>query len=184
MGIVRHLQHWLSGYGPEMDVCEFVPLDHPLRLWADTFPWPEMVQAVEQSFAQRFPKTTTRGRWSVSIRVLLALELLKAESNCSDEQICSRFRTDFAVMYVCGITKVQAPRSQRHFVLPEVLAKFRSGLDQALIDELLAIQSASAMDAGLVSCEHLVVDTFPSEQGSQRVSDATTLYKAKKKSSR
>lgn len=184
MGIVRHLQHWLSGHGPEMDVGEFVPLDHPLRLWADTFPWIKMVQAVEQHFARRFPKTTTRGRRSVSIRVLLALELLKAELDCSDEQICSRFRTDFAVMYACGITRVQAPSSQPHFVLPEVLAKFRKGLDQVLIDELLAIQSASAMDAGLVSCEHLVVDTFPGEQGSQRVSDATTLYKAKKKSSR
>jgi hypothetical protein len=28
----------------------------------------------------------------------------------------------------------------------------------------------------------LLVDTFPAEQGSQRVTDATTLYKAQKKS--
>jgi hypothetical protein len=28
-----------------------------------------------------------------------------------------------------------------------------------------------------------LVDTFPSEQGSQRVTDATTLYKAQKKTS-
>jgi hypothetical protein len=39
------------------------------------------------------------------------------------------------------------------------------------------------MEAGLVSPAHLVVDTFPSEQGSQRVNDAATLYKAEKKSS-
>jgi hypothetical protein len=34
-----------------------------------------------------------------------------------------------------------------------------------------------------VSPAHVVVDTFPSEQGRQRVTDAATLYKAKKKSS-
>jgi hypothetical protein len=37
------------------------------------------------------------------------------------------------------------------------------------------------MEKGLVSPAHLLVDTFPSEQGSQRVTDATTLYKAQKK---
>ena len=52
------------------------------------------------------------------------------------------------------------------------------------MDELLALHAAAAMEAGLVSPAHLVVDTFPSEQGSQRVNEATTLYKAQKKSSR
>jgi hypothetical protein len=86
-------------------------------------------------------------------------------------------------MYACGITEVQAHRSQAHFVLPQTLAQFRSRLDAALMDELLAIQAAAAMDKGLVSPAHLLVDTFPAEQGSQRVTDATTLYKAQKKSS-
>jgi hypothetical protein len=57
-------------------------------------------------------------------------------------------------------------------------------LDEALLQELLAIQAAAAIEEGAVSPAHLVVDTFPSEQGSQRVNDAATLYKAKKKSSR
>jgi hypothetical protein len=52
-----------------------------------------------------------------------------------------------------------------------------------LMEELLAIQAGTAMEDGLVSPAHLVVDTFPSEQGSQRVNDAATLYKAQKKSS-
>jgi hypothetical protein len=69
-------------------------------------------------------------------------------------------------------------------VLPEVLAQFRSRLDAALMDERLALQAAAAMEQGLVSPAHLVGETFPSEQGSQRVKDAATLYKAKKKSSR
>jgi hypothetical protein len=42
----------------------------------------------------------------VSTRVLLALELLKPELHCSDEQICSQLRTDLAVMYACGIAEV------------------------------------------------------------------------------
>ncbi len=69
-------------------------------------------------------------------------------------------------------------------MLPEVLAQFRRRLDEPLMAELLAVQAATAMEDGLVSPAHLVVDTFPSEQGSQRVNDAATLYKAPKKSSK
>jgi hypothetical protein len=183
MRILRHLQYWLRGGGPHIQVADFVPETHPVRQWADTFPWAVLVTAVERSFGQRFPTTTARGRAPVSTRVLLALELLKHELHCSDEQICSQLRTDLAVMYACGIAEVQVDGSQGHFVLPEVLAQFRRRIDAALMDELLALQAAAAMDAGLVSPAHLVVDTFPSEQGSQRVTDAATLYKAKKKSS-
>ena len=75
-------------------------------------------------------------------------------------------------------TLVSSPRAT------EVLAHFRSRLDAPLMEERLAIQAATAMEDGLVSPAHLVVDTFPSEQGSQRVHDAATLYKAPKKSSR
>jgi hypothetical protein len=64
------------------------------------------------------------------------------------------------------------------------LCEFRGRIDEALMDELIAIQAAAAMEAGLVSPAPLVIDTFPGEQGSQRVTDATTLYKAQKKSSR
>jgi hypothetical protein len=183
MQLLRYLQHWLTGRGPCLSVAEFVPETHPLRQWADTLPWAALVAAVDRSFAQRFPTPTKRGRPPVSTRVLLALELLKHELSCADEQICSRLRTDVAVMYACGIREVQVDRAQEHFVLPEVLAQFRSRLDEPLMAELLAIQAASAMDDGLVSPAHLVVDTFPSEQGSQRVNDAATLYKAQKKSS-
>jgi hypothetical protein len=69
-------------------------------------------------------------------------------------------------------------------VLPEVLAQFRSRLDAPLMEERLALQAATAVEDGLVSPAHLVVDTFPSAQGSQRGNDAATLYKAPKKSSR
>jgi len=182
MGIRRYLQHWFAGRGFYLQTAEFVPETHPVRQWADTFPWEAMVQAVTQSFTRRFPtKHPTGGRPSVSPRVLLALELLKHELRESDEDVCQRLRTDVAVMYACGLREVHADHSQAHFVLPETLAQFRSRLDQALMDELVAIQAAAAMEAGLVSPAHLLVDTFPSEQGSQRVTDATTLYKAQKK---
>ena len=178
------LQHWLTGRGPCLQVTDFVPETHPIRQWADTFPWAALVAAVERSFAQRFPNPTTRGRPPISTRVLLALELLKHELACSDEQICSRLRTDVAVMDACGIGKVQVDGFQEHVVLPEVLAHVRSRLDAPLMEELLAIQAATAMEDGLVSPAHLVVDTVPREQGSQRVHDAATLYTAQKKSSR
>jgi len=183
MRLFHHLQHWVSGQGPRLHVADFVPATHPIRQWADTFPWAALVEAIETSVAQRFPKTSNRGRRPVAPRVLLALELLKHELGASDEQICHRLRTDFAVMYACGITEVQAHHSPAHFVFPQTLAQFRSRLDAALMDELLALQAAAAIDEGLVSPAHLLVDTFPAEQGSQRVTDATTLYKAQKKSS-
>lgn len=184
MGLLRHLQHWLTGPGHPLVVAEFVPETHPLRQWADTFPWAALVAAVDRNFAQRFPTPTARGRAPVATRVLLALELLKHELHCSDEQICNQLRTDLAVMYACGITQVQVNRAQEHFVLPEILTQFRSRLEEPLLQELLALQAAAAIDQGVVSPAHLVVDTFPSEQGSQRVNDAATLYKAKKKSFR
>lgn len=184
MRLLRHLQHWVGGTGPSIVVANFVPDSHPIRLWADTFPWDQLVAAIEDSFERRFPKKSAAGRPSVQVRVLLALELLKHELTCSDEAICDRLRTDFAVIYACGIREVQAHRDQAHFVCPETLSTFRARLDGELMDELLAIQSAVAMDAGLVSPAHVLIDTFPAEQGSQRVTDATTLYKAQKKSSR
>ena len=180
MRLFRHLQHWLTSGGQRLQVADFVPVMHPLRQWADTFPWVALVAALERSFAARFPTNSTRGRPPVSPRVLLALELLKHEVGASDEAICHRLRTDFAVMYACGIEAVQVDGSQDHFVLPEILAQFRQRIDEALMDELLAIQAAAAMEEGLVSPAHLRVDTLPAEQGSQRVTEATTLSKAQK----
>lgn len=181
MRLVRFLQHWLSGTGPRLQVADFVPDTHPIRRWADTFPWATLVAAVEHRFDKRFPKRSPRGRAPVPIRVLLALECLTHEGGASDEDICHRLRTDFAVMDAGGLHEYQVNRSQGHFVLPETLSEFRGRIDEALMDELLAIQAAAAMEEGLVSPAHLVVDTFPCEQGSQRVTDATTLYKAQKK---
>jgi Transposase domain (DUF772) len=175
MPILRYLQHWLTGRGPCLQVADFVPETHLIRPWAETFPWAALVAAVDRSLAQRFPKPTMRGRPPVSTRVLLALELLKQALACSDAQICRRVRTDLAVMYACGITEVQGDRAQAHCVLPEVLAHFRSRLDAPLMAELLALQAATAMEDGLVSPAHLVVDTCPREQGSPRVNDAATL---------
>ncbi len=183
MRLLRHLQHWLSGSGPRLQVAAVVPQTNSIRRWADTFPWAKLVDAVEQSFARRFPKRSPGGRRPVPTRVLLALELLKHEVGASDEAICERLRTDVAVMYACGLKEVHLDSPQEHFVLPETLAQVRSRIDEALMDELLAIQAAAAMDEGLVSPAHLLVDTFPTEQGTQRVTDATTLYKAQKKSS-
>jgi hypothetical protein len=183
MRLLRYLQPWVSGTGLPLHVADFVPDTDPIRQWADTFPWTALVAAIEHRFAQRFPKRSPRGRAPIPVRVLLALELLKHEVGASDEAICHRFRTDFAVMDACGLQEYQAPRSQGHFVLPETLCEFRGRIDEVLMDELIAIQAAAAMETGLVSPAHLVIDTFPCEQGSQRVTDATTLYKAQKKPS-
>src|SRR5215813_2927635 len=180
MGLLRHLQPWLTGTGHPLRVADFVPATHPLRQWADTVPWAALVAAVDRSFAQRFPTLPARGRAAVATRVWLALEFLKHELHCSDEPICSQRRTDLAVRYACGIAAVQGNRDQAHCVLPELLPQLRSRLAEALLQELLAIQAATAVEQGVVSPAHVVVDTCPSEPGSQRVNAAATLDKAKK----
>ena len=110
---------------------------HPIRQWADTFPWAALVQRHRAQFRPTVPHThPQRGRRPVPIRVLFALELLKHELGASDEDICHRLRTDFAVMYACGLRDYQVNPSQAHFVLPETLCEFRSRIDEALMDEL------------------------------------------------
>ena len=91
MRFVHYLQHWVSGVGTCLQVTDFVPESHPIRRWADTFPWEALVQAIEQSFQKRFPKTSRRGRRPLPIRVLLALELLEHELGASDADIVTVF---------------------------------------------------------------------------------------------
>ena len=72
MRLFRHLQHWLTGHGTRLQVADFVPQTPPIRQWTETLPWAALVDAIERSFAQRFPPSSTRGRPAVSTRVLLA----------------------------------------------------------------------------------------------------------------
>lgn len=109
---------------------------------------------------------------------------MKHALSCADEQICRRLRTDLAVMDACGITEIPVDRTQGHVVLPAVLAQFRRHSDERLMEALITMPAAAALEAGLVSPAPLVVETLPSAQGSQRVNAAATLYKAKTKFSR
>jgi hypothetical protein len=105
---------------------------------------------------------------------LLALELLKHEVGAADEAICERLRTDVAVMYACGLDEVQLDSPQEHFVLPETLAQFRSRLDDALMDELLALQAAAAWTRA--SWPLRISSSIPSHGNmAANVTDATTL---------
>jgi len=175
MRFVHYLQHWLGDTGTPLQVADFVPVMHPIRQWADTFPWAVLVAAIEHSVAQRFPTRSRRGRSPIPIRVLVALELLKHALGASDEALCHRVRTDCAVMDACDLRQDQADPCHAHVVLPETLGAFRGRIDEALLDELIAIHAAAALEEGLVRPAHLVIDTFPCAQGSQRVTDATTL---------
>jgi hypothetical protein len=164
MRILRQLQDWLTGGRPRLQVADCVSTTHPLRQWADTFPWAALVAAVDRSVAQRLPLKTVWGHAQVSTRVLVALELLKQELSCSDEQICSCLRTDLAVMYACGITEFDVDHPQDYRVLPAELAQFRSRIGEPLMEELMTMQAPAALEAGLVSPAYLVVETVPSEQ--------------------
>jgi hypothetical protein len=85
------LQHWLSGTGTRLHVTDCGPESHPLRQWAETFPWAAVVSASAQSLQQRFPTTFHGGRRPVPLRVLCALAWRKHELGASDEEICPAF---------------------------------------------------------------------------------------------
>ena len=128
MRLVRLLQHWLSGTGTRLQVTDFVPEPHPLRQWADTFPWDALVSAIEQSFHHRFPTISPRGRRPVPIRVLFALELLKHELGASDEDICHRLRTTLpSCMPVASKTIRSIPRTSTLYY-PRRSASFAAAL--------------------------------------------------------
>ena len=161
MGMLRHLQHWLNGQGPQLQTTEFVPETHPIRLWADTFPWDSIVDAVTQSFTQALSHKRARGVVARLACVLLALELLEPNwAGPTKAFVTTTHRCGGGVR--CDIRNVQTDGCQSHFVLPETLTQFRRRIDQDLMDKLVAIQAAAAMEAGLVSPAHLLVDTFPS----------------------
>ena len=80
--------------------------------------------------------------------------------------------------------EVQGNRPPAHCGRPERLTEFRTRLHDALLQERLALQAATAIEPGVVSPAQLGGDPCPSEQGSHRVTEATTVDTAKKKSSR
>jgi hypothetical protein len=59
--------------------------------------------------------------------------------------------------------EVQGEGSQAHVVLPEGLAQVRRRLDAPLLAARLALQAATAREAGLVRPAHVVVDPVPCE---------------------
>jgi len=52
MRLLRHLQHWLTGTGRPLRVADFVPETHPVRQWADTFPWSALVATAVKIIAR------------------------------------------------------------------------------------------------------------------------------------
>lgn len=74
MRLIHYLQQWLRGTGPRLQVADFVPDTHPIRQWADAFPWAALVTAIEPSVTTRFPKRSPCGRAPMPLRVLWALE--------------------------------------------------------------------------------------------------------------
>jgi Transposase domain (DUF772) len=183
MRFVRYLPHWLGGPGAHLQGLEFVPVMPPIRPWADPCPWAALGQAIEQRFDPRFPNTSPRGRRPGPRRVWLALALLTPARGASDEDICHRLRTDFAVRYACGLREYPGQPSPAHFVLPETRCEVRSRLDAALREERSAMPAAAAMEAGLVRPAPLGIDTLPREHGRPRGTAATPRYQAQKKRS-
>ena len=150
MPLLRYLQHWLTGRGPCCQVADFVPATHPLRQWAETFPWAALVAAVDRSFAQRFPKPSTRGRPPVSTRVLLALELLKQEltllvNPSRARHLPGRSKTISSKNYFCSRKRVHRGRAETELLLRTPARGCGQGTTLHAPSDALSLRSAMVL---------------------------------------
>ena len=75
-------------------------------------------------------------------------------------------------------------KQEWHCADEQICSQWRTDLAVRYACGMRAVQAAAALEQGVVSPAPLVVDPFPSEPGSQRVTEAATREKAKKPSSR
>lgn len=90
--------------------------------------WNELIEIVSKAYSHK------TGRNSKSIRVMIALEMLKVYyKDPSDEMLVGMLRTDASVMYFCGY---DSPPSDKEIPDSSSLTKFRNRLTPEILEEI------------------------------------------------
>lgn len=89
-------------------------------------PWDELIDLV-------LSKYSNSGRKCKSVRLLLALEILKRRFGLSDEDLFRRFKTDISFQYFCGFNSFVCGKLLND---PSIMTKFRNRLDKNTLDEI------------------------------------------------
>ena len=103
------------------------PDDHELLKLGKEIPWDELVEIVGKKYSSK------KGRNSKSLRMMIALEIVKRKYGYNDEELVSKLQTDIAVMHFCGFDHLVNEKMDS-----SNMTKFRNRLDAetlALIEE-------------------------------------------------
>jgi transposase, IS5 family len=102
-----------------------VPPNNPLIRLNKELAWDEMVEIVSKKYSSE------KGRNSISIRMMLGLEIAKRKLGLSDEGIIAMLQTDVALKVFCGYDYWYHPIPE-----PSSLCKFRKRLDEETLNML------------------------------------------------
>jgi IS5 family transposase len=157
---------------------------HPLAVLGDKLPWSKLEASIAPIFAHQprpvletetgfdfageFVKSKggdvgNKGRPRLSLRLMIALTMLKNSFNCSDEDLVQRFADSVTWQYFAGYeyfdSRLPCDATQ--------VGRFRTALGEAGLEEILSATIKAALDIGAVKkseFERLIVDTTVQEK--------------------
>lgn len=106
-----------------------IPLDpnNELVSMEKLIPWNEIIELIFAKYS------SNKGRPSKSIRMMLALEILKRKYGLSDEDVVERFKSDITFQYFCGFNSFV---SEKDFPDASSMTIFRGRLDKELLEKI------------------------------------------------
>ena len=174
---------------------------HPLAVLGDKLPWSKLEACIAPIFAHQpkpvletetgfdfageFVKSKggdvgNKGRPRLSLRLMIALTMLKNSFNCSDEDLVQRFADSVTWQYFAGYeyfdSRLPCDATQ--------VGRFRTALGEAGLEEILSATIKAALDIGAVKkseFERLIVDTTVQEKAISHPTDSRLLDIARRK---
>lgn len=150
---------------------------HPLAVLGDKLPWSKLEASIAPIFAHQprpvletetgfdfageFVKSKggdvgNKGRPRLSLRLMIALTMLKNSFNCSDEDLVQRFADSVTWQYFAGYeyfdSRLPCDATQ--------VGRFRTALGEAGLEEILSATIKAALDIGAVKKANLSVSSL------------------------
>ena len=154
----------------ETELKRIIDLDHPLCLLSQEIDW----ASIEEKFLSLY--SYFKGRPAKEVRLMVALQYLKATYNESDENVVVKWLENPYWQYVCGEKYFQ----KRCAINPSMMTKFRNRAKKENIEELLNELIKSGLKIKIIkhhSIEKVNIDTTVQEKNIAFPTDAKLYYK-------
>jgi IS5 family transposase len=180
---------------------QMIEANHPLAVLASRLPWERMQAGVAPQFAHKERplqqseeapdlagtvvkvsggKASNAGRPRLSMRLMIALTLLKNSFDLSDEELVQRFAENVYWQHFAGFEYFD-PRPPCDATQ---IGRFRSTLGEAGLEELLSATIHTAVDVGAIKkneFKRVIVDTTVQEKAIAHPVDSRLLEIARRK---